>query len=293
VLRNGSGYCIRGSTNRINGVADNDAAHGPHSDEAETPSNDKPRAKKKEFVLRPFLPFDPAMLPPRQWLYGRHYQRRTVSATIAPGGFGKTTLDMIEAIAMATARNLLGEQPAERLRVWYHNGEDSLEELHRRVAAICEHFKIPQEELRDWFFMTSGNEVPLRVATGYSDLRIDQPLIALINKNIEQNGIDLATLDPLITLHGVPETDNTKMDMVIRIFAGIADAQDCAIELAHHTRKMPAGNGGGDYGGADMRGASATHDAVRAVRVLNRMSDRDAQDLSIPEHERARYFRVD
>jgi RecA-family ATPase len=286
VLRNGAGYCIRKAAHQAdNGEATNEAGET-------TEANEKPATKKREFVLRAFVPFDPAQLPPRQWLYGRHYQRRTVSATIAPGGFGKTTLDMVEAIAMATCQNLLGEQPTERLRVWYHNGEDSLEELHRRVAAVCQHFNIPQEELRDWFFMTSGNEVPLRVATGYSDLRIDQPLISLINKNIEQNGIDLATLDPLITLHGVPETDNTKMDMVIRIFAGIADAQNCGVELAHHTRKMPAGNGG-DYGGADMRGASATHDAVRAVRVLNRMSDSDAKDLGILEHERARYFRID
>jgi hypothetical protein len=287
VLRNRSAYYIRGDTHKT--------AKEPEPDPPEAAATEpkrNPAAKKREFVLQPFVRFDPALLPPRQWLYSRHYQRRTVSATIAPGGFGKTTLDMVEAIAMTTCRNLLGEQPPERLRVWYHNGEDSLEELKRRVAAVCQHFKIPMEELEGWFFMTSGNEVPLRVAAGYSELRIDQPLIAMINKNIEQNGIDLATLDPLITLHGVPETDNTKMDQVIRIFTGIADSQNCAIELAHHTRKMPAGNDG-DYGGADMRGASAAHDAVRAVRALNRMSEKDAQDIGIPHHERARYFRVD
>ena len=56
--------------------------------------------KKNVFVLRPFVPVDPATLPPREWLYGRHYQRRTVSATVAPGGFGKTTLCMVESVAM-------------------------------------------------------------------------------------------------------------------------------------------------------------------------------------------------
>ena len=38
-------------------------------------------APRGTFVLRPFVPFDPMSLPPRQWLYGKHYQRRTVSAT--------------------------------------------------------------------------------------------------------------------------------------------------------------------------------------------------------------------
>jgi hypothetical protein len=47
------------------------------------------------FVLQPFVRFDPALLPPRQWLYSRHYQRRTVSATIAPGGFGAPRLESV------------------------------------------------------------------------------------------------------------------------------------------------------------------------------------------------------
>jgi hypothetical protein len=54
-------------------------------------SGNKSETKRGVFVIRAFEPFDLATLPPRQWLYGRHYQRGTVSATIAPGGYGKTT----------------------------------------------------------------------------------------------------------------------------------------------------------------------------------------------------------
>src|SRR5262249_15203889 len=61
-----------------------------------------------EFIRR----FDIASIPPREWLYGRHYQRGVVSGTVAPGGRGKSSLVMVEAVAMATCRNLLGEQPA-------------------------------------------------------------------------------------------------------------------------------------------------------------------------------------
>ena len=84
----------------------------------ETAATEAPKkGAAPRFVLRPFALFDPAKLQPRQWLYGRHYQRGTVSGTIAPGGFGKTTLVMVEAIAMATCRTLLGEQPEQRLRL--------------------------------------------------------------------------------------------------------------------------------------------------------------------------------
>lgn len=241
--------------------------------------------------LRAFVPIDPATLPPRAWLYGRHYQRRTVGVTASPGGSGKTSLVMVEAVAMATIRNLLGEQPPERLRVWYHNGEDSRDELNRRLLAICQHYKIPQEELVGYFFLTSGNEFPLRVAKGYNDLKIDTPLLERICEEVADNKIDVVILDPLVTLHNVSESDNNRMDTVVRLFAAIADEQDCAFELEHHTRKLRAGDT--ELDGDDMRGASAIRDAVRAARVLNHMSMTDAMQLAIPEHERLLYFRVD
>ena len=84
------------------------------------------------------------------------------------------------------------------------------------------------EELRGWWFMTSGNEVPLRVAKGYSNLTIDTRLIKCITEAIGDNQIDATILDPLVTLHGVPENDTGKMDTVVRIFAGIADASKTA-----------------------------------------------------------------
>jgi hypothetical protein len=49
--------------------------------------------------------------------------------------------------------------------------------------------------------------VPLRVARGYTNLDINRELINRINTQIEENQIDVVTLDPLITLHGVPESD--------------------------------------------------------------------------------------
>ena len=190
---------------------------------------------------------------------------------------GKSSLDMVEAIAMATCRNLLGEQPEERLRVWYHNGEDPRDEIDRRLAAICQHYKIPQEELQGWLWTTSGTEFPLRVAKGYANLEIDAALVRQISAAIGDNQIDVAGFDPLVTLHSVSEMDSGKMDAVIRLFAGIADENDAAIELAHHVRKPAAGTAA-DYDVHDIRGVAAITDAVRAARILNRMNEKDAED---------------
>jgi RecA-family ATPase len=160
-----------------------------------------PKIDYATFQLPEFEPFDPASLPPRDWLFGRHLQRGAVSGTVGHGGRGKTTLCMVEAISMATCRNLLGEQPRERLRVWFHE----MKELYRRLAGVCQHYQIDQEELRGWLYLTNAEIFPLRVASGGVEFRMDEPLVELIHRQIHDKQIDVAVFDPLVSLHGVQE----------------------------------------------------------------------------------------
>jgi RecA-family ATPase len=286
--RNGAGWHIRSySVNEALPTADDAPSVAP-----DAPKDDAPKAP---FILRPLKKFDTAAIPPREFVFGRHYQRRTVSGTVAPGGTGKSSLVMVEAIAIATGRNLLDEEVKEQARVWYHNGEDNMLELQRRVGGICQHYNIPMEELEGGFFMTSGNEVPLRVAETWSQVRLqtDHRLVKCITEAIGDNRIDVAILDPLVTLHGVPENNPGQMDQVVRIFTRMADAQNCAIDLSHHTRKLAPGSSSDDVTIDDMRGAGAVKDAMRAVRMLNVMSPKDAENAGLMELERTNYFRID
>jgi hypothetical protein len=73
----------------------------------------------------------------------------------------------------------------------------------------------------------------------------------------------------------------------------MADAQNCAIDLSHHTRKLAPGFSGDDVTIDDMRGAGAVKDAMRAVRMLNVMSPKDAEAAGLMELERTNYFRID
>jgi hypothetical protein len=241
---------------------------------------------------RPFACFDFTRIPQRQWLYGKHYMRGIASATISPGGGGKTTLGLVEAVSMATVRNLLSEQPAERLRVWYHNGEDGTDELNRRIAAICVHYNIDPRELDGWLFVTSGLEMPIKIAGGNNDVRLNKEVSDAIIAGIRNNDIDVLVMDPLITLHSLAEAENHKMDPVLRKFASIANEMNCSIELAHHTRKKVTGQE--EYTTADARGASAIIDAVRSARTINGLNDNDAKLLDInDEIEVLSYFRLD
>jgi hypothetical protein len=81
------------------------------------------------------------------------------------------------------------------------------------------------------------------------------------------------------------------MDPVIReAFGFIANETNSAVELAHHTRKKAPGQD--EYTAADARGTSGIVDAVRAMRVTNRMSKEEADGYGIDELERENYFRV-
>jgi hypothetical protein len=302
ISRNGAGWHVRGYVVGASPAIDGSVVEGnvvrlvrPEEREKEEAQQEQARQPPKPFVLRPFKSFDAAKLPQRDFLFGTHYQRRTVSGTVAPGGTGKSSLVLVECIAMSTARNLLGEKAEQRLRVWYHNGEDNIPELQRRVAGVCQHYEIPMEELEGWFFMTSGTEVPLRVAESWNQVRLntDHRLVKYITEAIGDNKIDVAALDPLVTLHGVRESDPGQMDSVVRIFARIADTQNCGIDLSHHTRKLLPGASIDEYTIDDMRGAKAISDAMRTVRLLNFMSAKDAEDAGLMEIERTGYFRID
>jgi hypothetical protein len=307
LFRNRSGWCVRGETGPRNGGnntaedsgAANDASAKHRTDQsgqAKSTSSKRRRSYQPpnlgDVTLEWWTPLDETQLPPREWIYGKHYQRSVISGTIAPGGSGKTSLCMVEAIAMATCRNLLGEQPEERVRVWYHNAEDTQDEVNRRVVAICKHFKIPQQELIGWFIATSCEKFNLRVAKGIHELKVDDATVDAVADKIHTLGIDVAIIDPLVNIHEVTEDHNTKMAAVAGLFRSIAQAENCSIEFEQHTRKMPAGVNG-DYVGADARGASAWRDALRSQRVLNIMAKDEAERNAILEHERSLYFHVD
>jgi hypothetical protein len=302
ITRNASGWYVRATPRRLVGDSSTEISDEKNTAAEQAKSSASAAGSKhrrsylppslSEVTLEWWTPIDETALPPREWIYGKHYQRGVISGTIAPGGSGKTSLCMVEAIAMATCRNLLGEQPVERVRVWYHNAEDTQDEVNRRVVAICKHFKIPQQELVGWFIATSCEKFDLRVARGINELRVEDRTVEAIADKIHTLEIDVAIVDPLVNVHEVTEDHNTKMAAVAGLFRSIAQGENCAIEFTQHTRKMPAGVNG-DYVGADARGASAWRDALRSQRVINIMAKDEAARNAIPEHERSLYFHVD
>ena len=241
-------------------------------------------------TLKP-IPFkwkDPATLPKRRWIYNEHYLRKFATGTFAPGGAGKSSLVIAEALAIVTGRPILGVQPVERCIVWLFNGEDPLEELERRVTAVMLAHGIAPEEVEGRLFLGSGRDTRLVLAKQTKDGAVVQaPVENELILHIRENSIGVVIIDPFVSSHDVGENDNSAVDMVAKTWGRIADRANCSVELVHHTRKL---NGNGEPSIDDGRGASDL--ALRSCRLLVRMSKEEAKSAGVGSEARWRYLKI-
>lgn len=219
---------------------------------------------------KPFAYRDPSTIPVRPWLYGRQILRGSVTAVVAPGGVGKTTLLIGTALALVTGRSILGHNVRDGPhRVWLWNLEDSGDELTRTVTGAMKHWGISEADIGGRLFINSGldgDQLCLATQTRDDGPRIVVPVVEALKAEIRSRKIDVLTVDPFVSSHMVSENDNMAIDMVAKQWANIAAETNCAVLLVHHTRKT----NGQEADAEAARGASALTNAARSVLVLNR-----------------------
>ena len=238
-----------------------------------------------EFVWR-----DPSEIPARQWLYGRHLIRKFLSLDIAAGGIGKSSVKIVEALAMVTARVLLGKEVhGGPLNVWLYNLEDPDEETERRIHAAALRFEIDLQRLPGKLYVNSGRDQPLVIAEETEGgARIIRPVVDAVIETITARKIDVVTIDPFVSSHMVSENDNRAIDMVAKEWSRIADITNCAINLVHHVRK----SNGMEVSAESSRGAVSLIGAARSVIVYNRMTKEEGERAGIEPAKRGFYFRT-
>jgi hypothetical protein len=246
---------------------------------------DETRAK---ISARPYIFCDPTKIPPRDRLYGNHLFRGFASATVAPGGMGKTSLIIAEALAQVTNRPLLKASVASRpLRVWLWNLEDPFEELQRRIQAACLQHGLTADDLGGRLFV-NGRETGLLMAKStLGGALVLEPVINGIVAEIVAQQIDVLTIDPFVSCHRVSENDNGAVDAVVKAWGRVAGEGKCAVELLHHARKLGLD---AQVTAESARGAVAMVAACRDVRVLNRMTKEEADQARVQNHRL--YFRL-
>jgi AAA domain len=240
-------------------------------------------------VATPYVWKDPTKIPPRDWLYGFTLIREFVTATVSPGAFGKSSLIVVDVLAMISGKNLIGISPKGKLRVWLWNLEDPQEETERKIQAAALHYRLSPDDIGDRLFVDSGRDQPLVIATTTrTGTMIVAPVVDALVAEIIARKIDVLVIDPFVSCHEVPENDNTSMDMIVKEWGKVADRGNCAVHLVDHTRKM--GSSETEVTVESSRGGKAKTDACRGVRVVNRMTKDEGGKVGIENYRL--YFRT-
>ena len=224
---------------------------------------------------------DPCLLPTRQWLLGHWLLRGEVTAIIAPGGTGKSTIGGTMALCLASGRPLLDKPlPRGPQAVWIFNLEDGIDELERQMAAACAFHGIGSADCGDRLHLDSGLVQPLCTASeGPDGFALAEDVFVHLTATIKERRIATVIVDPFVSSHAVRENSNEAIDAIAKRWKRLAQDTGCAVVLVHHTKKL----GDREATAEDGRGAVALRDAARIVLPLNGMSQFEAEELGISD----------
>ncbi|MET3840964.1 AAA family ATPase [Bradyrhizobium sp. OAE829] len=253
------------------------------------------KAKRKP-VLMP-LEFKHSELTGTPWVALGLALRKAVTIISAAGGTGKTQFTLQAAIAFALGEDFAGFHPMRKnLKIAFVSGEEPLDEIRRRIAAIevdrvgykavdIEKFK---ERLKGKLFIYQGKNVALVTkGSAKNDGAQRTPFHEELCEDIIDQGIDLVILDPLIRLHTGLDENSAEMQELHNAADDIATRANCGVVLVSHTNKMSKGTVD-DQNAA--RGTSAMTDAARVVIIMANMTKAEAEDL-LPESEQETFMR--
>jgi hypothetical protein len=246
----------------------------------------KPKPPRDPMMVEPFTSLPKGKHPPREWLYGHHMIRGFLTATVAPGGMGKSSLVIAEVLAIVTGRtDILGVTVHGPRKVLYWCGEDPADELQKRFDAAKNHYGITDEDTGKRLFVMSGRDMGLNLAYhDRQDAKLNDEDIAALRALISELEIDLLILDPMASMHSINENSNSEMATLLDALREIADKEKCGIEIVHHSTKE-ARKGGAAMGAEQARGASAITDAARSVRALSRLTKAGREEAGLTEEE--------
>ena len=280
-----SGYTLDDTTREINVAIEGARSKGFTGTERQSISSLIDTSVDVHDMFLQWTYVNPLTHPKREFLYGNHYVKDYYSVTVAPGGVGKSTLVMTEVLSMVTGKPLLGIEPNQKCKVMYFNAEDPLEEVQRRILALCQYYEIPQEDISNLYY-GSGRRTNMTLMAGNAGL-INEMMFQELVDTIKKNKIDLIVIDPLAAVISSQESVEHFRNLANEL-AALADKGNCSVELVHHTRKLQSGQ---EATIEDSRGGSSLIAGSRSGRVLRNMSKREGEELGIEKY--VDYFKIE
>jgi hypothetical protein len=190
----------------------------------------------------------------------------------APGGVGKTTLEVLMALALATGSSHLLDLMVYSARpVLFLNYEEVTQELVLKFRAAARHHRVEVDDLAR-IHLYGSDTVPATTMTVVDletrQARVNAVWFAWLRQLVIETGAQVIFLDPYSALmpHGM--NDNGLTYSVVRALKSIASECGCAIVVSAHTKKF--GTLDGD-GAEAVMGAAALINGARVVLGIRKL----------------------
>jgi RecA-family ATPase len=197
------------------------------------------------------------------------YLYADVAVLVAPGGTGKTTLELYEAVHIALGLPLYGLTVHKPGRVLILTAEDSRELLVARMRAIVDAMELSPaqiDQVLDRVRISDLTGDPLKLTVIVGDVVVPSPALDDLIVAARELEPVLVIVDPAISF-GVGEARvNDAEQGLIEAARRIRRSLNCCVRYVHHSGKQNARDKAVDqYAG---RGGSALPDGARMVAVL-------------------------
>ncbi len=199
-----------------------------------------------------------------------NYLYADVAILIAPGGTGKTTLLLFEAVHIVLGLPLWGREVLKPGPVLVLTAEDSREMLVARLNQMCAELMLDDDQVarvRAGVLISDLGGSGTKLVTVRDEVVVPAPFVDELILGAMAHPPALVTIDPAVSF-GVGESRvNDAEQGLIEAARKIRNALRCCVRYVHHTGKVPALNKSFDqYAG---RNGSAFADGARMVAVMH------------------------
>lgn len=199
-----------------------------------------------------------------------------VGVFIAPGGTGKTTLVLFEAVHIALGLPLFDLRITNPGRVVILTAEDSREMLVARLRFICNQMNLDEAQMqhvRESIMISDVSGTGFKLTEVRRDVVAPSKQVESLTTGLQAFKPAVIFIDPAVSF-GVGESRiNDAEQGLVDAGRRIRNELGCAVIYVHHTGKQSARDKVGDqYAG---RGGSAFADGSRMVQVLQVMEPKE------------------
>jgi hypothetical protein len=235
---------------------------------------------------------------PRDWLRYRFLMRGHVTMLVAPGGVGKSLVQLTTAACLANGADVFdfrAPHPGQWHKSVVYNAEDTLEEMSMRLVAICATLGFDYPTTVGRILLISGKtHGRVRIINGGKEIAVNEDALKMLMQWAMDPEVAMLAMDPLAKLHTAQEIDNMAMTFVMDVMEMMAEKAHVAVLLSHHTSKQSMSSSVRFAGNADSsRGAGSIINGPRFTFTLSSMTEEDAAHYAITESERPWFLRLD